>query len=284
MGRTGERKSTASKLLLACGFLVFLAVGVPSPSSAGQDCDAECLPEDDCPGGCEIDSIDCTVSCADAACGQDAICQEEVGCPTPRSVVATECTEQGGGGPFCPPDQTPCPGQLRSADLRTDNSVWAVVEFETDGHVVSPAQVLAQSHLYAGDTALQQLEARAHELWSARSEASGRQRLIWVSPGRPCVTVDVELLNRQAPFPAPGRRSLAFFDVRITADGSYVAIEPLYSELPRTRTREAATYLRENLVLSSPNVDARSVQVFVGLIFNNAGEVGYAVAGANELL
>ena len=160
------------------------------------------------------------------------------------------------------------------------------MEFFSVGSSFDSAQVLAESHQGAGDQALQRLIARPEESWPLSPTGVRQQRLISVQAGGRCAKVEAELLNRQAPFVSPTGKSLVFFDVRINADGSYVAIEPLYSDLP-AHIGDAARFLRENLVLlpsKSTSEQAGPLQAFVGLTIGPSGRVGYLIASAKELL
>ncbi len=91
------------------------------------------------------------------------------------------------------------------------------------------------------------------------------------------------MLSLQAPFASPSGKSYLLFDVRTNAEGAYTVIEPLYSDLPG-RTRDAARFLRENLLLSSRAKGAQALQVYVGLTVDESGQIGYFIAGAGELL
>lgn len=275
--RVGTFLFTCSSLAILTGLLL------ASPAEAQFPCTAKCLPEATCFGQCQLSpAIGCGASCSSGNCtGTPAVCEETgAHCDPPRHYRAVFCSEGGGGGgPFCPPEQTPCPGQLADPGSGAE---WAVVDFQVEGGAIGPAQVSAESDPGVGLSAFEHVILDRYESGSIQTVYEGPSRLIWTQPSGKCARVESEILSVQAPFRSPNGKSYFLFDVRISANGGYMALEPLYSDVLE-QTPAAARFLRENLRLASQVEDVAALQVFVVLTVGESGQIGYSVAGAGEL-
>lgn len=260
-------------LALLLAFLV-----IPSPA---KGCSASCEPSSTCSGGCSITPRwNCAGGCKNGVCDfQPYECYEwGSDCPEPPLIITGQCKTTGPDEPDC--QDPPCFAGL--TDPEPGASIWAVVDVEVEAGSLARSEVVAESQPDVGTEAFQRYIVEGDgSRWWARPD--GRFRFVWARPSGRCIRVEGELLQRVAPFESALGNSYFFFDVRIDANATYLAIEPLYSDR-RDLTRNAAQFLREHVRLSILEENPRSLQVFVGLMIDDAGSVGLFIAGAGELL